>query len=191
MIDKMDKLLFDNLRSRYSPVISRIIDQNSKFYRTNQTIRWQFGFDERIAIFASCNRKTNIITVNVAAVDFSFQQNEPLHIEYFLLHEIRHIFQHMEIDDYKKDPERCVSLELAEKWAKEEENYVTALDERDQENAGYFNQDMELDAFAYSYAVMKYKYGTIPYLYIPEAYQNDTFDAIVNDWVNTFLEEGL
>ena len=191
MIDKMDKLLFDNLRSRYSPIISRIINQNSKFYRTNQPIRWQFGFDERVAIFASCNRKTNIITVNIAAVDFSFQQNEPLHIEYFLLHEIRHIFQHMEIDDYKKDCKRCVSLELAEKWAKEEENYVTALDERDQENAGYFNQDMELDAFAYSYAVMKYKYGTIPYLYIPQAYQNDTFDAIVNDWVNTFLEEGL
>ena len=187
----MDKELFDGLRSRYSSAISHIINQNARFYRTNQTIRWQFGFDERVAIFASCDRKTNIITVNIAAVDFSIQQNEPLHIEYFLLHEIRHIFQHMEIEDYKKDPALCVNLALAEKWAKEEKNYVTALDARDQENEGYFRQDMELDAFAYSYAVMKYKYGTIPYLYIPRAYQNDYFDAIVNDWMNVFSEEGL
>ena len=47
------------------------------------------------------------------------------------------------------------------------------------------------DGHAIESVIMKYKYGTIPYLYIPQAYQNDTFDAIVNDWVNTFLEEGL
>ena len=82
-------------------------EQKTKNY-TKET--WAEANDGLMAIFASCNRKTNIITVNVAAVDFSFHQNEPLHIEYFLLHEIRHIFQHMEIDDYKKDPERCVSL---------------------------------------------------------------------------------
>ena len=84
-----------------------------------------------------------------------------------------------------------LDTEVTDQMVKPFADGVTALDERDQENAGYFNQDMELDAFAYSYAVMKYKYGTIPYLYIPQAYQNDTFDAIVNDWVNTFLEEGL
>ena len=184
-------MMFDNLAGTYAPIISRIIDQNFKFYRTNQTIKWQFGFDEHVAIFASCNKNTNVITVNIAAVDFSFQRKEPLHIEYFLLHEIRHVFQHMEIEDYKKDPTRCVNIELAEKWAKEEENYVTALDESDQVNAEYFNQDMELDAFAYSYAVMKYKYGTIPYLYIPRVYQNSIFDAIVSDWINAFAEEGL
>lgn len=79
----LDKETFENLQRYYSPLISRIIDSNVRFYQANQPIRWQFGYDERVAIFASCNRNTNIVTVNIAAVDFSFQQNEPLNIEYF------------------------------------------------------------------------------------------------------------
>ena len=87
----IDKETFDYLQNIYAPVISNIINSNVRFYRTNQTIKWQFGFDERVAIFAACDRKTNILTVNIASVDFSFKRKEPLHIEYFLLHEIRHI----------------------------------------------------------------------------------------------------
>ena len=88
---------------------------------------------------------TNIVTVNIAAVDFSFQQNEPLHIEYFLLHEIRHIYQHLEIEDYRKDPTQCNNAELAKKWSEEENNYVAALNKEGKENRGYFMQDMEMD----------------------------------------------
>ena len=96
----IEKELFELLQQQYSPIISDIINSDVEFYRTNQTIRWKFGYDERVAIFAWCNRKTNIVTVNIAAVDFALQQNEPLDIEYFLLHEIRHIYQHLEIEDY-------------------------------------------------------------------------------------------
>lgn len=111
----IEKELFEYLQQGYAPIIREIIDSDAKFYRTNQTIRWKFGYDERVAIFACCDRKTNIVTVNIAAVDFSFQQKEPLHIEYFLLHEIRHIYQHLEITDYRKDPTKCNNVELAKK----------------------------------------------------------------------------
>ena len=187
----LDKETFEYLQKRYSPIISNIINSNIKFYRTNQTIRWQFGFDERVAIFACCDRKTNIVTVNIAAVDFSFQQNEPLNIEYFLLHEIRHIYQHLEIGDYRDNPSKCNNIELAKKWAEEESNYISAIDKNGDENKGYFKQDMEMDAFAYAYAVMIYKYGEIPYLYIPKAYENDEFYGIVDEWINTFEREKL
>ena len=69
--------------------------------------------------------------------------------------------------------------------------YVTALNEEGKENTGYFSQDMEMDAYAYSYAVMKYKYGEVEYLYIPQAYQNDEFDEIVNEWQVAFKNEEL
>lgn len=187
----IEKELFEYLQQNYAPVIKTIIDSNVRFYRTNQTIQWRFGYNERVAIFAWCDRKTNIITVNIAAVDFSFQQNEPLHIEYFLLHEIRHIYQHLEIADYRKEPMNCNNAELAKKWMEEEDNYVTALNKEGKENTDYFLQDMEMDAFAYAYAVMKYKYGEVKYLYLPEVYHNDEFDKIVNEWQVAFKNEGL
>ena len=65
------------------------------------------------------------------------------------------------------------------------------LDKDGNENAEYFAQDMELDAFAYSYAVMKYKYGEVEYLYIPKAYRNEEFDKIVAKWQETFKDENL
>ena len=187
----IDKGLFEHLQQQYSPIISDIINSDVRFYRTSQTIQWRFGYDESVSIFACCNRETNVVTLNIAAVDFSFRQNEPLHIEYFLLHEIRHIYQHLEIEDYRKDPTKCNNAELAKKWSEEEDNYVTALNEEGKENTGYFSQDMEMDAYAYSYAVMKYKYGEVEYLYIPQAYQNDEFDEIVNEWQVAFKNEGL
>ena len=187
----IEKELFERLQQQYSPVISNIINSDVEFYRTNQTIRWKFGYDERVAIFAWCNRKTNIVTVNIAAVDFALQQNEPLDIEYFLLHEIRHIYQHLEIEDYRNDPTKCNNAELAKKWSEEEDNYVTALNKEGKENTDYFLQDMEMDAFAYAYAVMKYKYGEVKYLYLPEVYHNDEFDKIVNEWQVAFKNEGL
>lgn len=124
----IEKQLFEYLQYQYSPIISDIINSNVGFYRTNQTIKWRFAYDERVAIFAWCDKKTNIITVNIAAVDFSFQKNEPLHIEYFLLHEIRHIYQYLEIEDYRADPSKCNNEDLAKEWAEEENNYVTALE---------------------------------------------------------------
>ena len=192
MRDAMDEKTFQQLQSLYSPIINDIIKSNVKFYRTSQTIRWRFSFDERVAIIASCDKKTNTVSLNIAAVDFAFRiKNEPLQIEYFLLHEIRHIYQHLEIEDYKTDPSKCNNVELAKKWFEEESNYTVALDNNGNENEGYFDQDIEMDAYAYAYAVITYKYGKVPYLYVPKAYENSEFNQIVSEWHQAFVDEGL
>ena len=58
----MNQELFDLMQQMYSPLIRDIINSNVRFYRTSQTIKWQFGYDDRVSIFACCDRKTNILT---------------------------------------------------------------------------------------------------------------------------------
>lgn len=70
-------------------------------------------------------------------------------------------------------------------------SYITALDSNGGENEGYFTQDMEMDAYAYAFAVMKYKYGEIKYLYVPDAYKNGEFNNIVGEWIEAFRNEML
>lgn len=188
----MKTQLLNYLQNQYAPFVNNIIESNVRFYRMNQPIRWRFFFDERVAIVALCDKITNMVAVNIASVDFAFRQkNEPLTIEYFLLHEIRHIYQHLEIESYTKNPSLCSDSTLAKKWLDEESNYVKALNEDGIENKAYFAQDMEMDAFAFSYAVMLYKYGEIPYITAPKEYQNETFNRIVKNWIDTFKKEGL
>ena len=55
----------------------------------------------------------------------------------------------------------------------------------------FYKPDMEMDAFAYAYAVMTYKYGEVKYLYVPKAYRNNEFNKIVNEWQVAFKNEGL
>ena len=186
----MDKQLFEELRIRYAPIITSIINDNVKYFRFRETIKWQFGFDERVAIVACCNRKTNILTINIGAVDFALRINEPLQIEYFLLHEIRHIYQHKEIDDYKNNISACNNPELAKKWADEEDKYVAAVNQDGKENAEYYKQDLEFDAFAFAFAVIKHKYGEIPYIQKPTKY-GEEFDKTVEGWCQTFQSENL
>ena len=189
----MNKLEFDLLQKIYSPIIKSIIESNARFYRTNKTIHWCLGLEESSAIMGSCNRKTNIVTINVEAVYESYRRGEPLQVEYFILHEIRHIYQHLEVEDYKKDPSLCNNSELAKQWYEEEQNYVRALDVNENENEQYFLQDMELDAYAYAYAVMLYKYGKekLSYLYMPRVYDSEVFLEIIDEWIRTFTKEGL
>ena len=187
----IDEQKFNSLVLKYSPIIKSIIDSNVKYYRTNQVIKWKFGYDDRVAMVALCDKKNNVITLNIASVDFSFSINEPLQIEYFLLHEIRHIYQYLEIQTYIQEPSKCNNYELAKKWFEESNNYAPPVDKKNNENILYYKQDMEMDAFAYSYAVMLYKYGKINYLEIPKVYQNEEFESIVNSWLNVFKSENL
>lgn len=186
----MDNRTFQELQSRYAPVINDIIASNVKFYRFNKTINWQFCYDERVAIFGSYNNKRDILSINICFVAFSFERNEPLHIEYFLLHEIRHIFQFIEMSDFKAGRETYIDSEIIKKWISENENYIGVLNENGSENQNYFKQDMEFDAYAFAFAVMKYKYGKIPYLYKPSKY-GEEFDNTVENWCQTFQSENL
>ena len=94
------------------------------------------------------------------------------------------------MSDFKAGKETCVDPEIIEKWINENECYIRVLNEDGSENPSYFKQDMELDAYAFSYAVMKYKYGEIPYLYKPTKV-GEEFHEIVESWCQTFKNEQL
>lgn len=186
----MDKKIFQDLQNYYSPLITKIISGNIKFYRFNKKIRWRFFDDERVAIFASYSHINDILNINLCSVVFAIEKNEPLQIEYFILHEIRHAFQFAEMMDLKNGLTTCVDPTIINKWIIENENYTGALNKDGSENKDYFKQDMEFDAYAFAYAVIKYKYGRIPYIYKPAKY-GEEFDKTVENWCQTFQLENL
>ena len=100
-------------------------------------------------------------------------------------------FYQGEIEQYKKNPSECDNQFLAKKWLEESLDYKSAVDKNGNENKEYFFQDMELDAFAYAYAVMLYKYGKIDYINAPQKYINSEFVSIVEEWIQVFKKENL
>ena len=185
----MEKEELELLSKAYAPIIDRIIKDNVRFYRFERTIYWRFTYDERDSIMATTNRNNNVISINLKSVMRAYAEKDLKTIEYFLLHEIRHVFQHLIIADYKNEEEISISKEIVEKWIGEQKNYVQSLDENGKENKEYFLQDSEMDAYAFSYAVMKYKYKNVN-LYIPPVYGNE-FWSIVDEFISVFTEEKL
>ena len=183
---------FERLSKKYEPFITNIINSNLRFYYFNEKIRWCFGYDEKDAIVATCNKNTNVITVNLKSFERSLKEENLKTIEYFLLHEIRHIYQHLVIASYKKEKKEYISKEIILKWIFESKNYVKSLTEDGKENPKYFLQDSEMDAYAFSLAVMRYKYKKeeIDHLYVPSLYGIE-FTKLVQEWMQTFSSDGL
>ena len=181
------------LSTSYAPIIKNIIEKDVKFFMFKQTIQWAFNYCEESSVIAAVG-KDNIIEINLFSVMHHYFDRDLYTVEYFLLHEIRHIFQHLIIDDYQNGREVPFSKELVEQWIFEDnpKNYIKALDKDGNENEGYFKQDIEIDAYAFSLAVMKYKYDEklIQHLYVPHQF-GDAFWSIVNDWIRYFKEEKL
>ena len=186
----MEKEIFDFSCKAYAPSIKKIIEDNVRFYRYKDTIKWKFGFDENDLIVAACDRNTNVITINLKSVMISHNQDNLKTVEYFLLHEIRHTFQNTIINDYKNGIKVPIDKEVVEKWIYEGKHYIKSCDENGNENSGYFLQDLEMDAYAFSYAVMKYKYGNVSDLYVPNVYK-DEFYELVDSWIDSFKKEQL
>ena len=88
----------------------------------------------------------------------------------------------------------CVFLhlyvEFVKKWKYEGDHYIASCDNDGNENQAYFLQDSEMDAYAYSYAIMKYKYNDVSKLYVPPIY-DEKFYEIVDMWIKTFKDEKL
>lgn len=185
MINQEEKTI-----NKYSKIIAKFIIDNVRFFRFSETIKWQFVKNPDISIIASVNRSTNVISVNYNSVDYAYKTNDLMTIEYFLLHEIRHVFQHLIISDYKNKQPVSIPIEIVEKWVFEMNHYVKAVDNKGNENKGYFEQDCEMDAYAFSYAVMKYKYENVSSLYLPPTF-GDEFYEIVNLFIETFKNEKL
>ena len=98
---------------------------------------------------------------------------------------MRHAFQYSEILAFKRGEETHVDTGIIKKWISESEEYIGILDENGNMRPSYYKQHMEFDAFAFSYAVIKYKYGEVPYLSKPTQY-GDEFDKDVDKWYQTF-----
>ena len=186
----MVREVFNQLTKRYSPLIKWLIESNQIYTNIDKTIKWCFAWDENLAITAAVDRKTNIISINVLFVDDAYKNNKIFEIEYFLLHEMRHIYQHNQIELYNNN-EQTVDSRYIEHWIKEGQNYIKSLDESGNENIEYFKQDCELDAYAFSYAAMHHKYRGIydSFLFIPEIYKNELkeeYDSAVKDFFDFF-----
>lgn len=184
----MDKKIMDGLTKQYGPLITWFIESNSPYLNIDTKIRWHFTWDDNIAITGSVNRKTNIMSINVLFVDKAYRDNKVFDIEYFLLHEIRHFYQHNQIKKYKTNS-HTVDPVFIERWIKEGKEYITALDDSGNESIDYYKQDCELDAYAFSYAVMKHKYSGLydSKLFVPEIYKRnlkDEFDSATRDFLN-------
>ena len=183
----MNKDRFNELSIKYSSVIEEIIKSNILYAGINRTIRWCFFEGSGPEITATVDRKTNLLSVNIVFIDIEYNENRLYVIEYFLLHEMRHIYQNLQIELFKNN-EHTIDPKFIELWIKEGQNYIKSLDENGKENIEYFKQDCELDAYAFSYAVMHHKYHGLydSKLYMQEIYKNelkDNFDSAVKDFL--------
>lgn len=185
----MTKEEFTSLNNKYAPIVEEIISSNYRFYGLDETIKWGFTLTNTPSVLATCNRETNIIKIDINSFKEYFENDNLIEAEYFIIHEIRHIFQHIQIKKYKENKECELPNELIKKWVYEAEHYEMALDKNGNENPKYFNQDIELDAYAFSYAVIMYKYG-IADVYVPPMY-GQKFLEIVNKWINEFKAEKI
>ena len=186
----MEKGLFEFLSNSYSTLIEELINANSIYTNIDETIKWTFAWDENPAITGAVNRETNIMSINVVFVDRAYKDNRIFDIEYFLLHEMRHIYQHIQIERYSVN-KNTIDPVFILKWIEEGKNYIKALDENGNENPNYFKQDCEFDAYAFSYAVMSHKYSRKfnSLLFVPSVYENEfkkEFKEVVNDFLNSF-----
>lgn len=187
----LDKDTIEEMGKIYYPIIKAILENDKEFFRFTSQIKIRFNYDESsMGVLATCSRTEDVIQVNLCEFMNYYQSKDFYNIEYYLLHEIRHIFQHLIIRDYKDKKSVPISAETVEKWIYEQEHYIRAIDKNGKENSGYFNQDSEFDAYLFSYAVMKYKYGDLPDLYVPSCYGRE-FNEGVDKWIDAFKKEGL
>lgn len=137
---------------------------------------------------ATCDRNNNLIKINLFSVIKAYKEKLLIIVEYFVVHEIRHIFQNIKIKEHKAGICNDINSNLVEKWIYENEHYEKVLDINNNENPKYFMQNCFIDAYAFSYALMKHKYKDVSCLYVPQYYGAE-FCNIVNYWLEYFKNE--
>ena len=101
------------------------------------------------------------------------------------MHEIRHLFQRFCIQDIHHNDPPKLAIPQAKQWANEFSNYIRATDNVEL----YYSQSIEFDAFSFSYAVMRYKYGKVEYILPPKFLVESTpFIKVVQIWFNHFTD---
>ena len=160
---------FNFLSEKYKYLIQDMLRQNMPFFKFRKQPIWGFIFDERVSILGSTNKEKNTVCLNIAAIDFAFSVGQPLMIEQFALHEFRHLYQFGEIESYKTgNYDGTENIETVKQWAYEHEHYIGPNNKTVNE---YYDQDLEFDAFTFSYAALKFKYNNLPqYIQMPQYY---------------------
>lgn len=170
---------------KYKPFIQKIIDSNVNFYGFENKIEWEFFENNNIACVGIAKADLKLY-ININSVIHAIEINEPLQIEYFILHEIRHIYQRRYVIMYKTDQIHCPNPELAKTYDYEFRNYIKP-DKLDQ----YYMQQIEFEAFLFSYSVMLYKYGNINYIQLPKYLESLGVQKYINSWISIFKEKKL
>ena len=170
---------------KYKHIIQNIIDSNAKFYGFENKVEWEFFDNSDRAIVGKVGSNLKLF-ININSVIYSYEINEPLQIEYFILHEIRHIYQKRLILLYKTDITHCPSPELAQKYNYEFNHYI-----KPENLEEYYSQQIEFEAFTFSYAVMLYKYGQVEYIKLPEYLESVGIQKCIDSGLNIFKEQHL
>ncbi len=174
------------LESKFKPIIKKLINDNKKFYGFEKQINWNFFINEDIGLVATNNYKLEL-KVNILAVDYAYKNKQPIMIEFFILHEIRHIYQRYFA--YLLKTNECPNIPLAKQYNKEFSNYCNLYQNREI----YYSQQIEFEAYVFSYSVIKYKYGHVDYIHYPTFYdeQNVAIEKYVNHWLDIFKNQNL
>lgn len=77
-------------------------------------------------------------------------------IEYYVFHELRHVYQLNEIELMKNGEQSNETISTVELWRQEFDNYIYNIDERTK--ILNFNQEVEQDAYGYGLALLNMYY---------------------------------
>lgn len=180
----------NKLVEKFKPLITNIILEDRKYFSFTNIPNWCFFADEDISKVAIFLEKEKLIRINLCSCEYAYSTNNFHMIEYFFLHEIRHYFQYQMVEDYQAGKETIVKKQHIENWQKDYNSYILPNNQDGSTNDEYFFQSIEIDAFVYSYATMKYKYKNVDDLYVPKQY-NQFFYDMVDKVVNIFDKQGL
>lgn len=178
----------DELVKKYTPDIDKIVVDSLKFFRLEKAPKWKFDFTDNPGCVAHYSPNEDGIHVNIYSVHLANEKNEPLSIEFYWLHELRHRFQWLVVCASKKGIYVGAYAEEAKVWEREWANYKKP----EESLVEYSKQSLEFDANVYAYAVMQYKYGDVPYLKdcVPGCYGKDFYEK-ADEWCQRFREMGI
>jgi hypothetical protein len=172
----------------YYSNIENLIDKDQRFFRFQGKPKFDFFQNEDIRIFGK--QKNNVIFLNIFAIDEAYRRKASDEVEYFLLHEIRHLFQHEEVFCLNNNSEIAIGSDIIRKWDYEFSHYSPATDEKGNASQAYAKQDCEIDAYAFAYGVMKYKGKDVDKLFLPPESKIEIL-KMSEEWVKQFKSENI
>ena len=194
----MDKEFHDEvIRKEIYPMLVDFFNQKLRPYIC-------FPLTESVKLGIDTVRENGFDSINIAAVsiyaeltiifndDFIYwaiQDNDLLSIKQLYVHELRHFYQHYWVSQYDEIGETGFeNEEILEKWKVEFGNYKRNTGNESKENTDYFEQLIEVDACAYSHALMTYLFPEeSENLWLPETTREKILSE-VPDYIGMFEE---